>query len=241
MAGLAIRAVGAVAWSALAVGVVGAGLLSAVLALRTTRPTPTLTAPARAVDPTSSHLERNLNDLLTSVLGPGQAVVSADVTLNSDRTSATQLRYGHRGIALNTAGSRISAANGAARMRRRSGSMTWAHNERLTTTAYAPGAVRRISLGVIVNARVPTATVRTLKRELGTAAGLRRSRGDTISVTRASFAQASTAGPLARTTVRSAIGLARWALLGLGLGAFVLLAMLDLRRRESASLVHLDG
>ena len=124
MRGLAIHAVGTAAWSALAVGAVGAGLLSGTLALLTPKPASTLSAAASALDPPRSDLEHNLNALLAGFLGPGQAVVSGNSQSPNDRTAVTPLRYGRRGIALNASGARTSFKSATACMRRRIDSTT---------------------------------------------------------------------------------------------------------------------
>ena len=163
--------------------------------------TPAPTAPA--VTPTvpagndaGAALQDQLNGLLATVLGPDKAVVSANVMLNQTQSSQQALSYGKRGTTLQSSVANASATG----YKRHNASATWGHTTKLVTTAFAPGAVKRITLAVVVDAGVPAKTVKALKRELATAAGLRRSRGDRISVTTTRFptVAAAPATPLAK-------------------------------------------
>jgi flagellar biosynthesis/type III secretory pathway M-ring protein FliF/YscJ len=180
----------------------------------------------------SAELQRQLNTLVTDVLGADRAVVVANVALDQRRSSATSLTYTSRGITL---ASRVDRTRASGYRRRRT-SAARGHDTKRVSTTFAPGTVRRIDLGVIVDSTVPRATVAALRRELAAAAGLKLARGDRITVTRAPFAvrRASTASPLASTAVRSALRTLRWLLLGAGAVAFAWLSTLRLYRQPLA-------
>jgi flagellar biosynthesis/type III secretory pathway M-ring protein FliF/YscJ len=208
-------------------GVVSAGLVSIALLLPVSAPTITA-QPARAVTGASAELQDQLNGLASTVVGPDRAVVTASVGLDQRGTRQRALSYGKRATTLQSS----VAATSAAGYRQRTASTVGGHNEKLVTTTGAPGATTRVDLAVMVDARVPPKTVKALKRVLGTAAGLRRSRGDRISITRTRFPTAtpSAASPLANAHVRSLLGSARWVLLGAGVLGFAWRSTLELVR-----------
>jgi hypothetical protein len=168
-----------IGWFGIGGGVVVAGAVVAAIALARGGSGPVAVAQPPAVNQAGADLQQQLVDLLTTTLGPGRAVVSADVVLNGNRSQSARLAYSRRGTALTA--STVKATGYRAR------STTWGRSQRLTTTTYAPGAVRSIHVAVLVSNTVPAATVRQLRRVLTTAAGLQRARGDGLSITPVAF------------------------------------------------------
>jgi len=224
-----MKLISATAWAALVAGVVCAALAALALTLPVP-PAARSAPPIPAADAASAPLQGQLNGLAADVLGPDRVVVTANVATNQNRSSSSALRYGKRGTTLQSSIDKTSAVGD----KRRVSSAQWSHDEKLVNTIYAPGAVQRVELGVVVDASVPAKTVKALKRELSTAAGLQRKRGDRISVTQTGFptTQASALAPLANAQVRSLLGLARWVFLGCGVIVFAWLSTLQLSRRE---------
>jgi flagellar biosynthesis/type III secretory pathway M-ring protein FliF/YscJ len=222
-----MKLLSAPAATALTVGVVGAGLVSIALAL----PLPTVPSTAPTAPPAtgmSGTLQTQLNGLAASVLGPNRAIVSANVAVDPSHTRRRTLTYGKRATTLSSS---VASTSGTG-LRQRRASSAFGHDEQVTTTTIAPGRVKRIELAVIVDAAVPSRTVTALQRELATAAGLQRSRGDRLSLTRTRFAagRPSPSSPLASARVRPLLGYGRWGLLGAGVLACACLSALARRR-----------
>jgi flagellar biosynthesis/type III secretory pathway M-ring protein FliF/YscJ len=198
--------------------VLAAGGASAALSTAVRQP---LAAPpsASSANADGLPLERQLDGLLTSVLGPGKAAVSVEVVLDHNRTHAAKLRYGSTGTAQQVQTSSSSLSGSGATYRLRAGSTTWARGEQLTTIDTAPGRVRQIHLGLIFSSTVSPRTVRQLKRSVTMLAGIRRGRGDTVAVTRTRFT-----APAPRATgllSRALLSTGRWVLIGVGSLAFL--------------------
>src|SRR4051812_25241887 len=167
---------------ALAIGALGAGLASIVLAMPL--PAAAIRAPrVPAATGPGGTLQDQLNTLAASVLGPNRAVVSANLTLDRRERHRSTLSYGKSATKLRSSIDTASAAG----FKRRSASTAFGHNEQLVTTTIVPGAVKRIQLAVIVDAGVPAKTVTALRRELAAAAALQRARGDRLRITRIRF------------------------------------------------------
>jgi flagellar M-ring YscJ/FliF-like protein len=196
-------------------------------------------APAPAVASAGTALQDQLNGALARTLGPHRAYVVANVITNRNRVRAQRLTYGPRGTALQSGYAGASASGAGWGFSRRAGSSTWAHNQRLTTTVFAPGAVRRIRLALVVDVKLPRRTVGRLRTMVASLAGLNRARGDRITVTRLPLA--ATAAAPARTGMaallgrRRTLGAALGALLALGVLAFLLIARRDLLRGRATS------
>src|SRR4051812_11856537 len=172
-------------------------------------------------DAPGAELQQRLNDLLDSTLGPGKARVSVNLVLDRDRSSATSPRYGRTATALSGRHASTRLTSGATRYRERSDKTTWARGARLTATAFAPGAVRQVHVGLIVDSGVARTTAARLKRVVAAAAGVNRARGDTLAVTRSRFAPAAAPAPtraLIGPGLRSGLALGRRVLLAAGIG-----------------------
>jgi flagellar M-ring protein FliF len=203
--------------------------------------------------------ESNLNAMLAQTLGPGKAQVQVNADLNMDQATRDSLRYGPKGVALqtqkenetlkgggssggtagtpsNTVPSYAGSAGGAgSNYKRTNGQTTFGVNKDVTRTKIAPGAVNRKSVAVLIDASVPKAQVAAIKQAVQNAAGINTSRGDTLSVSQVAFAKPP--APAKKPVAASALSLAKYALAGLGLLAFLFFVTRHLRRREAETLM----
>src|SRR4051812_38300534 len=87
-------------WVGLGLAIVGAAAVAIVLTLP--RGGRGASAPAQppAVNALSAQLQSDLENMLSNTLGPGRAVVAADVAVHPERSSSVTLSYGRRGTAL---------------------------------------------------------------------------------------------------------------------------------------------
>src|SRR3954453_4724318 len=184
-------------------------------------------------------LESNLNAMLAQTLGPGKAQVQVNADLNMDQATRDSLRYGPKGVPLqtqkeneqlkgggssggtagtpsNTVPSYAGASGGAgSNYKRTNGQTTWGVNKDVTPTKVAPGAVNRKSVAVMIDASVPKAQMAAIRQSIQNAAGIEPKRGDTISVSQVAFAKPP--APAKKPVTASALNLAKYVLAGLGL------------------------
>jgi flagellar M-ring protein FliF len=108
-------------------------------------------------------------------------------------------------------------------------------NKKVTHTKFAPGAVNRQSVAVMIDSSVPKAQVAAIRSAVQNAAGVNVTRGDTLSVSQVAFAKPPAA---AKTPVTAkALGFLKYVLAGLGLVAFLFFVTRHLRRREAETLM----
>jgi hypothetical protein len=136
------------------VAVLAAAAVYAILALSSAAFSSAATPPPPVPNARSLELQQRLSRLAAKTLGPGHAVVSADVELNLARTHTAPVSYG-------------LSATPLAIVRPR-----------------ATGPVARIRVGVLVSATVTAATLAKLRTTLAAAAGIEPSRGDELAITR---------------------------------------------------------
>ncbi len=136
------------------VAVLAAAAIYAILALSSVEFSDAAVAAPPTPNARSVELQQQLSALAAKTLGPGHAVVSADVRLNPNRTHTAPVSYG------------------------------------LTPTPLAVvrprtvGPIARIRVSVLVSATVSPATLSKLRTTLAAAAGIQKSRGDELSVSR---------------------------------------------------------
>ena len=186
-------------------------------------------APATAAttsDADVAALAAQVGALVDQTLGPGNASVDVNVTVDHNRTRAVQLSYVRRATALQGQGVRASRTG----YRLNSSATMYARGERVTATTFAPGAVRQIHIGLLVSSRVSPQAAKQLKRTVARFAGLKRSRGDTIALARTAFAAPTTTTAATLLTKLAAV---KWALLGAGVLAFLFFAARGARRALS--------
>jgi flagellar M-ring protein FliF len=147
-----------------------------------------------------AYLTRKVVEILDRALGPGQAIVSVDVTLYHDHVKTTREDVlqmpGARGGAVarrrdalqGADGAAVAAAAGAAAARpagSRSSEIEYLHGRKVEQVVSSPGGVRRISVGLLLPAHVTAAQAEGLKQIIAMAVGLNAARGDAIALTRA--------------------------------------------------------
>jgi flagellar M-ring protein FliF len=203
--------------------------------------------------------ESNLNAMLAQTVGPGKAQVQVNADLNMDQATRDSLRYGKKGVALqsqkeneqlaggggaggtagtpsNTVPSYAGAAGGSgSNYKRTNGQTTWGVDKDVTRTKIAPGAVNKKSVAVMIDSSVPKAQLAAIKSAVQNAAGIDTTRGDTLSVSQVAFAKPP--APAKKPVTAAALGFLKYVLAGLGLVAFLFFVTRHLRRREAETLM----
>jgi flagellar M-ring protein FliF len=203
--------------------------------------------------------ESNLNAMLAQTLGPGKAQVQVNADLNMDQATRDSLRYGKKGIPLetqkeneqlkggggsggtagtpsNTVPSYAGASGGSgSNYKHTNGQTTFGVDKDVTRTKIAPGAVNRKSVGVIIDSSVPKAQLAAIRSAVQSAAGIDTARGDTLSVTQVAFAKPP--APAKKPVTAAALGFLKYVLAGIGLLAFLFFVTRHLRRREAETLM----
>ena len=138
-----------------------------------------------------AYLARKVAEILDRALGPGQGIVSVDVTLYHDLVKTT------REDVLQAAGSRDGAVARRRETSQRPGSaaaaapasvgasteIEYLHGRKVEQIVSAPGGVRRISVGLLLPAHVDSRQAEGLRQVIGMAVGLNAERGDAIALT----------------------------------------------------------
>ncbi|MDW8155960.1 MAG: flagellar basal-body MS-ring/collar protein FliF [Armatimonadota bacterium] len=214
-------------------------------------------------------LQQRVQGMLDQVLGPGRAIarVSADVDfsrrqveqesfLPDQRAPTSEVTveesYAGRGglppggpatVSVPSYAQAPPAASGS-EYRRRESRTTYQVTRRVER-AVSVGGIRRISVAVLVDRRVPPAAVQALEAAVAAGVGLDRRRGDVLVVQTVDL-PAGTEEPAATARVPTPTGrtgLAPWVLTGAAAAAAVLVAavvLLVLRRRRRARAVTVE-
>jgi flagellar M-ring protein FliF len=202
--------------------------------------------------------EANLNAMLAQTLGPGKAQVQVNADLNMDQATRDELKYGQKGVALqsskenetltgggaasgaagttsNTVPSYAAGGGAGSNYKRAQGQTTWGVDKQVTRTKLAPGTINRKSVAVMIDSSVPKAQVAAIRQAVQNAAGINTTRGDTFSVSQVAFAKPPV--PAKTPVTATALGFAKYVLAGLGLIAFLFFVTRHLRRREAETLM----
>lgn len=171
------------AWLTMVAALLAAALLAAV-PLAPTQAKATTVAPF-AVPAAPGTEQGRLQGLLDSTVGPGRAVVLVNATVNRNASTSAQLSYARKGTPAVSARSVLTGSGGTARTVDAQALV----GAKVTATRYASGGTLKQSVALVVDKRLPRASVTALKRTVGTAAGINRSRGDKLSVARVPFVQ----------------------------------------------------
>src|SRR3954470_5351351 len=203
--------------------------------------------------------ESNLNAMLAQTVGPGKAQVQVNADLNMDQGTRDSLRYGKKGIPLqsqkeneqlaggggaggtagtpsNTVPSYAGAAGGSgSNYKRTNGQTTFGVDKDVTRTKIAPGAVTKKSVAVMIDSSVPKAQLAAIRTSVQNAAGIDTTRGDSLSVSQVAFAKPP--APAKKPVTAAAMGFLKYIAAGLGLIAFLFFVTRHLRRREAETLM----
>ncbi|MBC7380678.1 MAG: flagellar M-ring protein FliF [Burkholderiaceae bacterium] len=146
---------------------------------------------------------RKIVRVLDQTFGPGQAIVSVDVTLNHDRLKITRedvlpgltARGDPDGAILRkklsskiTGGMKLSSlrADGAADAsggdRQTTEDVEYQHGKKIEQLVSDPGSIRRLSVGVLLPVNTPPEKIDMLTKVISMAVGLNAARGDAIVV-----------------------------------------------------------
>ena len=150
-----------------------------------------------------TYLTRKVVAVLDKVFGPGQAIVSVDVTLNHDSMKVTREDV----IPLANQG---SEALGAV-MRRRTATpvsgaepgrgqiattdVEYQSGRRVEQIVSNPGTIKRVSVGVLLPRMLPSEKVQEIRQVLAMAVGLSAARGDEIAISAVDQFSAAAPGP----------------------------------------------
>ncbi|OAT79934.1 flagellar basal-body MS-ring/collar protein FliF [Desulfotomaculum copahuensis] len=203
-------------------------------------------------------LESRIQQLLTPVLGQGQAVAMVTASLNFDQSKTTSITYPNPGQKLSEqnvteSGSGTGAGGAPGTNSSQPGGTIPAltggnstYNKRQTTTNYdvgkqeqtlvpAPGNLRRLSVAVVVNGNYSAPQLQQIQSMVAAAVGLQPNRGDQINVSAMPFnLNQQPVTPQAPPFTPAAL-LKHWPLLA-GAGVVLLglvLALLLIRRRRA--------
>ena len=128
-----------------------------------------------------------------------------------------------------------TAGNGNSNYTHKTQNDTFGVNKTVRETQFAPGAVQKQTVGVILDASVPRAVANQVQTAVASAAGIDVGRGDQLTVSRVAFAKppSSATSPNA---IAGYLSYAKWALLGLAALLFLFFTTRGLRKREREAL-----
>ncbi|HEV7641665.1 MAG TPA: flagellar basal-body MS-ring/collar protein FliF [Gaiellaceae bacterium] len=210
----------------------------------------------------AAQLSSQINALLTTTLGAGKAVARVNADLNVDKTSIEQVTYAKKGSPLtqqtdqekltskgggaavpsgtsvntpNTSYPAVGSANSSSNYTHHTAQTTYGLAKKVLHTDVAPGSVRRLDVALLVDRSVPVAQVAQLQKSVASLAGVVPARGDTLAVSRITFAKqapATVAGGSPLAFLQNPIGLVKGALAVLGSIVFLFFMRRALKRRE---------
>jgi flagellar M-ring protein FliF len=210
-----------------------------------------------------NQLASQINALLTSTLGVSKAQARVHANLSLDQSEVATVTYGKQGVPLQsqtdteTLGSKGQAAatgkaasaaskvptypagsggsGGSSNYSHKTDSTTYGVDKTVKKTTFAPGEVTKLDVALLVDSSVPASEVTSLKAAVASMAGLDPKRGDTLAVSRVSFAKpvttAKKGSPLDALPVP--VGVLKKAGLVLAGLVFLVLMARGLKRRES--------
>src|SRR5918992_1910785 len=208
----------------------------------------------------SRAMEAELNALLIRTLGPGKGQVSVTADLNADQTKRDKVTYEKRGVPLErqteterlrgggatnggTAGTgsnipqySANAAGGGANSnyQRETENVKMGVGKTVDSTTVAPGAVKKLSVALLVDKSVPAADFGAIQEAVTSAAGIDTERGDTIQAAQVPFAKVEV--PKAGPVPTSMLGPLKWVGIGLASLLFLFFMSRALRKREGEAL-----
>ncbi len=159
-----------------------------------------------------SQLQRDLDNTLAKVVGPGRSAVTVRAQLNFDNVKSTADTFGtqpqvrssttttetYAGNGTTTGGVPGTGTNGAtnpgatgaggnSNYTRTESTTNNELNKTTTTTVKAPGSIQKLSVSVVLDDSVTAAQEGSITSAVAAAVGLDQTRGDTLSVTRLPF------------------------------------------------------
>ncbi len=210
----------------------------------------------------SSELAATINSMLIATLGPGKAQARVHADLNVDQTTIDKTSYAKAGTPLQTqlqqeklkstggapalpagASTNTSATypaggstSSSSNYTNKSDNTVFGVDKTVQKTTVAPGTVNRLDVALLVDSSVPAATVASLQKSVASMAGVSTKRGDTLAVSRITFAKQPTtpaAGSPIAGIMKNPLGAAKYVLLGLASLLFLFFMRRSLKRREN--------
>jgi len=200
-----------------------------------------------------SSMEASLDAMLAQTLGPGKAQVLVYANMNVDQTTKESLEYAKAGTpvtqsksteTLTGTGTGAAGTTGTANLTAAAsgsgGKSNYKHEttnsslgvgKTVTHSTIAPGAVESQHVSVLLDKSVPAASLPAIREAITNAAGIQTKRGDTISIGQVAFPKASAA-----SSSSSPLGMAKYALLGIGAMIFLFFTTRSLRKREAETI-----
>ncbi|SMB93978.1 flagellar M-ring protein FliF [Thermanaeromonas toyohensis ToBE] len=211
-------------------------------------------------------LEQRITRLLTSILGPGQAVAMVNVELDFNQQEITRREWGKQGAlrseqVKNEQGTGTQASGpvgdmnrevpgyaavtpGSSNYNKSETTRNYELDETQTRIVYAPGQIKRISASVAVNGPLDAQKEEQIRQIVASAVGYQPARGDQITVLSLAFddtlrrkAEAEMAAAEEAARRRQKLQL-YFALAGAGVSLILLLLFLLLRRRRAVPAVE---
>jgi flagellar M-ring protein FliF len=167
----------------------------------------------------------------TETLG-GKGGAAAGGAGTAAGTTGNTATYGGTGTAAGAAGS--------SNYNHKTDSTIYGVDKTIERTTVAPGAVQKLDVALLVDTSVPPQQIDSLKQAVGAMVGIDSKRGDTLSVSRLTFApvkasKPASAGPLG--AVGSPIALAKKVFLAIAALVFLMMMRKGLKRREEDGVV----
>ncbi|MBX5474659.1 MAG: flagellar M-ring protein FliF [Thermoleophilia bacterium] len=212
----------------------------------------------------ASQLSSAINAMLTQTLGPGKAQARVHADLNVDQTTLDKITYGKgtptssstdteqlrskgggtalpAGASSNIPGyaNASGGINSSSNYQHKIDNTQFGVDRTVEHTVVAPGKVNRLDIALLVDTSVPAAQANALERSVAAMAGLDRKRGDTITLSRLSFAKtAAPAAPAKKGPLANPLGLAKYVLAAVGALVFLFLMRRGLKRREGEAVAE---
>ncbi len=200
-----------------------------------------------------SSMAASLDAMLAQTLGPGKAQVLVYANMNVDQTTKESLEYAKAGTPVQQskstetltgtgtgAGGTTGTANLAAAASGSGGKSNYKHEttssslgvgKTVTHSTIAPGTVESQHVSVLLDKSVPSTALPAIREAITNAAGIQTKRGDTISIGQVAFPKATAA-----SSASSPLGMAKYALLGIGAMLFLFFTTRSLRKREKETI-----
>lgn len=214
----------------------------------------------------SNAVSAQIDSMLISTLGPNKAFARVHADLDLDQQTIESVTYGKQGTKLTdqtdvetldgkgaaaaaggsgTTGNvglagATNAAGGESKYSHKKGNTTFGVDKTVESKVIVPGAVKRLSIALIVDKKVSAAEVTSLQSSVAALAGIDKKRGDTINVSRIAFGKREeVAAPVKPSPIDAAggpLGLGKWVLMALGSIAFLFFIRRGLKRREGEAI-----
>ena len=205
-------------------------------------------------------LGARLQAMLNQAVGVGKGTVQVNSDLNVDQTSKDALLYASKGVPLTekkqtenlkgTGGSASGTAGTGSNIPTYSAAGSGGNNNYKNTTTdttfgvsktvshtkVAPGTINKLGVAVLVDKSVAPAEVAQLQSAIAAAAGIDKTRGDTLTVTQVPFAKVSAVKPPG--AAMNPIAYAKYVFLGLGVMLFLFFMSRHLKKREEDTLMR---